>query len=182
MFKIINNLIVCEEFFVLDRQQKDLFIKNAEHSWEIKKSNKSINAGYNTPFIGCEIECRKIYDKFLDVLKTNFFIEQDKEKSVSQPWLYLSTKYDFAEVWHNHVRTSSFHCVYYANVPEAKGGELEYEINGIFYSYKPKNYDLVIMPNYLNHRPRVCESSEPRISINMEMFSLQPVNEDLSGF
>jgi hypothetical protein len=169
MFKIINSLIVCERFFVLNQQQKESFIKNALHSWENKKYNNAV--GDNTLFTGCEIECKQIYDKFLDVLKTNFFIEQDKEKSVNTPWLYLSTKYNFSEEWHDHINTSSFHCVYYANVPDAKGGELEYEIDGIIYSYKPKNYDLIIMPNYLNHRPRVCESSEPRIAINMEMFS-----------
>ena len=173
MVKIINSLIVCEEFFVLNQEQKESFTKNAIYSWELKKYNQPIAVGHSTPFIGCEIECKQIYDKFLDVLKENFYIEQNKEKSVNTPWLYFSTKDDFAEVWHNHVRTSSFHCVYYVNVPDAKGGELEYEIDGIVYSYKPKNYDLIIMPNYLNHRPRVCESLEPRIALNMEMFSME---------
>jgi len=178
VLKIVNNLIVFENFFVLTFEQKKLFIENSNYSWAVKKLNK----GYNTPFIGCEILCKQIYDKFLDVLENILFIKNDKEKSVSTPWLYLSTKNDYAEVWHNHIKTSSFHCVYYVNVPESKGGELEYKIDEVVYSYRPKNYDLVIMPNYLNHRPKACDSSEARISINMEMFSLHPVDKELFDY
>jgi hypothetical protein len=175
MLKVVNNLVIFEEFFVLNTQQKELFIKNANDSWATRKLNK----GLNTQFVGCELLCKQIYDKFLCTLENFLFIKNDKEKSVPTPWLYLSTQNDYAEVWHNHIRTSSFHCAYYVNVPESKGGELEYQVDEVIYSYKPKNYDLIIMPNYLNHRPKFSDSSEARISINMEMFSLHPVDEGL---
>lgn len=85
---------------------------------------------------------------------------------------------DFKSI-HSHKKTSTINSVYYANIPMTSS----YEDGSIsFYwpdaditnphevfCYKPRNNDLIIIPNYLKHDRNHCSSSEYRIAINMEI-------------
>jgi hypothetical protein len=81
----------------------------------------------------------------------------------------MSDKNNFKEVWHNHLNTSTINSVYYLNIPKNDHVTIDFELNGNFFTYKISNNDLIIFPNYLNHKPNRCYKSGYRISINMEI-------------
>jgi hypothetical protein len=84
-------------------------------------------------------------------------------------WAYCSNSGDYAEIWHDHMKTSTINSVYYLNVPNCSGGEIEFDLGkNKTFKYKPSNFDLLIFPNYLRHRPLMVNSKELRVSINME--------------
>ena len=90
-------------------------------------------------------------------------------------WAYCSNNGDYAEIWHNHMKTSTINSVYYLNVPKCSGGEIEFDLGGgKVFKYKPKNFDLLIFPNYLRHRPLKVDSIDLRVSINMEFLCEEP--------
>jgi hypothetical protein len=58
------------------------------------------------------------------------------------------------------------------NVPQTvsiSNGSISFILNGETFSYKPENGDLLIFPNYLNHKINFLDDEEYRISINMEI-------------
>ena len=56
--------------------------------------------------------------------------------------------------------------VLYLETVEGKG--IEFENNGEHLYIEPKDYDLLIFPDFLNHLPRISEDKR-RISFNMEL-------------
>ena len=72
-------------------------------------------------------------------------------------------------MWHNHLNTSTINGVYYLNIPENDYVTIDFGLNGNIYTRKVNNYDLIIFPNYLNHKPNRCYKDGYRISINMEI-------------
>ena len=86
-------------------------------------------------------------------------------------WAYVSNKDYYDSVIHNHINTATINGVYYLNVPNAKGGELEFydEHENKLTSVKPKTNDLLIFDGKLNHKPLPCDSTEYRIALNIEI-------------
>jgi len=85
-------------------------------------------------------------------------------------WAYVSNNKYNNPVIHNHKDTATFNAVYYLNIPNAKGGELEFydnEQKPVFY-FKPEEGDFIIFPGEVDHKPLPCDSEEFRIAINME--------------
>ena len=70
------------------------------------------------------------------------------------------------DTWHNHLDTSTINAVLYLQTVKGKG--IEYEYKGDKKYYEPKDYDLLIFPNFLNHRP-LTSNFERRISLNLEL-------------
>ena len=56
-------------------------------------------------------------------------------------------------------------------------GHLDFLIVDKLLAYQPKNFDLLIFPNYMIHRPTQNKKEEWRISINMEIMAKENVNE-----
>ena len=86
-------------------------------------------------------------------------------------WAYVSNKDYYNSEIHNHATTATINGVYYLNVPNAKGGELEFydEHKNKLTSVKPKTNDLLIFDGTLNHKPLPCNSDEYRIALNIEI-------------
>jgi hypothetical protein len=183
MFPIVLNsnfpIFLYENYFILDAfQQKKL----TEHILNIKKMDTtSGKANIQIPPDNFNI-LKTIFHKFTETLTSDFFCSIDFYKTKENYWTYCTNRFDIAYVWHNHLRTSTMHSVYYLNVPCGSGGELDFEYNGKFFSYKPKRYDLIIMPDFLNHAPRQPLSDEYRISINMEAYCTQSSQIILQNF
>jgi len=73
---------------------------------------------------------------------------------------------------HNHATTCSVNGVYYLNVPSEQSGMISFynDNDEQVYTYQPKAFDLLIMPNFMKHYPHKSLVEEYRVSINIEIF------------
>lgn len=110
---------------------------------------------------------RNLYTKYYKLCKRKFkFTKHINFNELC--WVYVGDKYNYKEIWHHHQRTSTVSSVYYLNIPDDKVS-IDFKMNQIAYTYYPKNYDLLIFPSYLEHKPNRCYKDGYRISINMEL-------------
>lgn len=86
-------------------------------------------------------------------------------------WANLSDADYYLSSIHNHKNTATVNGVYYFNMAENYGGELDFysDNNEIIQTIIPKQNQLVLFPGYLNHKNRYCNSKQFRISINLEI-------------
>ena len=108
--------------------------------------------------------------EFINQVNKVYNINFDNEKELDV-WAYVSNNKNFSSVIHNHKRTAKINGVYYLNVPESEGGELEFydNYNNKIGEFKPKTNDLIIFDGSLNHKPIPSSSIEYRIALNMEI-------------
>ena len=111
----------------------------------------------------------------------NNFTLRDEDFKV---WCYLTDEnYSQGDTWHNHIRTSTINGVLYLQTVRGGGIEIctdynvnikydipdeEYNRENIKY-IRPNNFDLLIFPNFMDHRPIIPKSKKKRISFNMEL-------------
>ena len=165
MIKIYKTSINLKE---VSEEVKTCII-NDYHTNEVQ--NKRINKQYN-------FKLDKKYSDLILSLSTIFLNEVNKQYSKDinlqtklDIWAYVSNKYYYDSVIHNHASTANINGVYYLNVPNAAGGELEFYNNKLnkISSIKPKTNDLLIFDGKLNHKPLPCDSDEYRIALNIEI-------------
>lgn len=118
-----------------------------------------------------------LYSNFLNST-VNFFGELKLKKNNSNIcWSYSSNNIDHGPgMIHNHIKTSTINSVYYLNIPKSatiKNGSIQFFLNQKTFSYLPKDFDLIIFPNYLDHKINYLNDPEYRISINMEILCLE---------
>lgn len=123
-----------------------------------------------------------LYNKFLKFSSDLFGDFKILESQKPKCWSYASNKSDSGpgEI-HNHIETSTINSVYYLNVPESANihcGSISFFLNGDTFTYRPKNGDLLVFPNYLDHKINFLNDVEYRISINMEI-TCEESSEDL---
>ena len=118
-----------------------------------------------------------LYNKFLERTQEilgPLNIHWDHPKQNKFCWLYTANKSHYKGGIHQHLTSSTINGVYYFSVPHNK----DYDDSAIsFYdnhqneiwTYKPRELDLIIMPNYLHHQPLPCNNDSYRFSINMEI-------------
>jgi len=118
-----------------------------------------------------------LYNKFLERTQEilgPLNVHWDHPKQNKFCWLYTANKNHYKGGIHHHLRSSTINGVYYFSVPDSK----DYNDSAIsFYdgnqneiwSYRPRELDLIIMPNYLHHQPLPSNSDRYRFSINMEI-------------
>lgn len=100
-------------------------------------------------------ESKKVLDKF--TLKDNNF----------KLWCYYTDQsYHKGDTWHNHIKTSTINGVLYLKTVKDTG--IEFKNKGDQFYIEPEDFDLLIFPDYLNHRP-LNSKTETRISLNMEL-------------
>lgn len=116
---------------------------------------------------------KNLYSKFFKESKNIFGNFNVSSENSDMCWSYASNKFDHGSGQiHNHLNTSTINSVYYLNVPESTSihhGSISFLLNGDKFTYKPKNGDLLIFPNYLDHKINYLNDEEYRISINMEI-------------
>jgi len=137
-------------------ENKSLYHKNKE-----KNFNFCINDDYQNFF-------QNLYLKFYKLCQKKFVFTVNRNLSKSC-WAYVSDKSNFVEMWHNHINSSTINAVYYLNIPKKDNVTIDFELNKKLLTYKIKNYDLIIFPDNLNHKPNRCYNDGYRISINMEI-------------
>jgi hypothetical protein len=180
LIQINKNLPVFlyKDFKILDKDNKNYLIEHILNHKKMDMSNGQTN-------MLIENDKRNIlnnlYDLFIETLEKDFNVEIDWRRTKKTCWSYCTNAFNPSYIWHNHSHSSTMHSVYYLNIPNALGGELDFELNGNFFKFKPSPNDLLIMPDFLNHAPSNSLSNEYRISINMEAYCTKPSNVILNN-
>ena len=112
----------------------------------------------------------ELYDIFIPLCKKHlnpFTIKSLKFGT----WCCLSDEHFKINLdqWHNHKKTGTIIGVLYLKIPDQKKNGIDLKFNGKVKTYKPKPFDLIIFPSYLDHRPYGSETDKKRISINIEL-------------
>ena len=167
---LTNPIWICKRFSEPTSQEKSSIIELVNES----KKSLSKRSGYNFQVTGDHSGFfNRLYEKFLHASFEQFGQFTLSTENSNRVWAYYSTSTEYVSVWHDHTRTSTINSVYYLSVPGGDGGEIEFILNGNIFSYKPEENDLLIFPDYLVHRPIPSLSEKARISINMEIKTIE---------
>ena len=159
------NLISVENFAEVSSQERILINNSIEKNYLQNPFDDSTNNQFPlyddpTSFFS------NLYEKYKELcykLFGNFHINPQNQTTC---WCYRSNKDWNRPVWHKHLYTSTINGVYYYQVDR---DGIFFERNGKEFYYVPKQGELLIFPNYLNHRPDINTSQTLRYSINMEI-------------
>jgi hypothetical protein len=158
-------IILIEKFKILSDDKKNILSS-------LKQQKINFNRNRFKDSYNYAIEYDKFYENLysdsLECCKSILEPFTIAEDNISQAWCFYSTEDDYVEVWHNHLRTSTINLVYYVNTSN-NGGALKFSYNNKVMEYFPKEYDMLIFPNFLNHCPMRPIGDNPRISINLEI-------------
>ena len=167
---LTNPIWICKQFSNPTTQEKSNLIELINES----KKSWVEGSGHNFEVIGDSSGFFKsLYEKFLNVSFEQFGQFTLSPDNSDKIWAYCSTSTEYASVWHDHTRTSTINSVYYLSVPSGDGGEIEFILNGSIFSYKPEEGDLLVFPDCLVHRPTPPLTKGWRISINMEIKTVE---------
>ena len=109
----------------------------------------------------------KLYSLFKNTCKKFFKKCTFKNHTTRLYGYYTDQNYSQGDTWHNHKNTCTICGVLYLKTVKEYGIELKYN-NKIFY-FEPKNFDLLIFPGFLDHRPLIHKTKK-RVSIQFEIF------------
>tara|TARA_Y100001973_G_C5177644_1_gene323023 strand:- start:1237 stop:1731 length:495 start_codon:yes stop_codon:yes gene_type:complete len=108
-----------------------------------------------------------LYSLFIKSCK-KYFKNLKIHNTPTRLWSYCTDKdYTEGEVWHNHIKSCTLCGVLYLKTVKNCGIDLRHN-NNITY-VEPKNYDLLIFPGFLDHKPRISKTKK-RISLQFEIF------------
>ena len=147
--------------------QRDIADYHGGYTFEVLDSK--INRDFST-----------LYNKFLDLAKEVFGPFTLSTKHKHWCWANVYNKDTFRSNMHTHELTSTINAVFYLNIPqtdEPTGSGLMVGYDGQEHIFLPDNCDLVIMPSWMGHGPMAHNSTENRISINMEICTVEDVHE-----
>ena len=161
------------------KETKIVYIDNLER--EVKDMKEDIindclktkkNATYNFQIF------TKHHNKLYSLFKNSCKKKLKKFNIINVPtklWGYFTDKdYHKGDTWHNHIKTCTIGGVLYLETVKDCG--IEFEHNNKITYVEPKNYDLLIFPGFLNHRPIVSKDKK-RVSLNFEISCHEPSNE-----
>lgn len=122
---------------------------------------------YNFP-----LRSSKYFDSLYgDFIDTSFKIFGDLKVSGRNNrtcWCYRSSKDNpRGSVFHHHEHTATINAVYYLDIP--KGDSISFMKNHHSLTYYPEQYEILIFPGTLLHRPDVPVSKKIRQSVNLEL-------------
>jgi hypothetical protein len=147
--------------------KKELKKINASLINECKRDRFNFNKNIENNFYLNSKHTGFLYSLFLKYSKKvlNEFTLKDTDFKC---WGYFSDKTFTNGNWHNHLRTCTINGVIYVKLPKKEKG-IDFKINNLINNFIPKKYDMLIFPSYLDHYPHPSTTSEPRISINLEL-------------
>lgn len=126
---------------------------------------------------------KNMYQQFKN-LSRELFGEYNLVEEYLLPHSYCSNKYNYGSIpgrIHNHEDTSTINSVYYLKIPPSvtfEKGSISFFLDEKSFTYKPNTDDLLIFPNYLDHRINNYDDDEEwRISINMEILCEESSDE-----
>ncbi len=113
----------------------------------------------------------QLYEIFYSLSKEILGTVTLLESNSKTCWANLSDADYYLSSIHNHKNTATVNGVYYFNLPENCGGELDFYNDDyeVIQTIVPKQNQLILFPGHLNHKNRYCNSKQFRISINLEI-------------
>jgi hypothetical protein len=164
---LIKDFIVVQED--LKEEIKSVILGNMDYHYNIKKKE-----GYNFPIIQDNDFFLDVYYKFYNICSKIFGELNITENCVGCHSYVTDNKGFGINKIHNHLETSTISACYYINIPE----KCIFDQGSIsFFSweekkellYRPSTFDLIIFPNYLDHKINYSPHKEERITITMEI-------------
>ena len=98
------------------------------------------------------LACNKIFKNQPKIIDSNY-----------KMWCHISDKTFNKTCWHNHITTSTINAVIYIQTVAGAGVDFK----GFY--FEPKPFDLIVFPNYLDHKPRTAKEKRQKISLNLEL-------------
>jgi|TARA_R100000482_G_C5084755_1_gene127830 hypothetical protein len=117
----------------------------------------------------------KIYKKFLSTCEKHFSSVTLSDKNNTTTWCYLSNINSLPTEYHDHIKSSTINGVYYFEVN--KNDSLSFKDDNREFRYNVEENELLIFPNYVQHKPIRTTGSNARVSLNMEIITLEDVND-----
>lgn len=93
-------------------------------------------------------------------------------------WCYLTDDNFKESNWHNHENSSTVSGVLYLKTVNNSGITFKYE--NTYLTVHPKDFDLLIFPNYLDHLPLIS-SNDLRVSLALE-FKCEELSKNIFSF
>jgi len=155
-----------DKIFYLDNLKKDIKDIKEELIKEcIESTKKKINNYYNYQVISKYHD--KLYSLFINSCK-KYFKDIKVHSTPTKLWTYCTDKnYLEGEIWHNHINSCTLCGVLYLKTVKNCGIDLRYNKKTTY--VETKNYDLLIFPGFLDHKPRISKTKN-RISLQFEIF------------
>jgi hypothetical protein len=165
---LVKNFITIDD--VYKNKLKIVIKENMDHHYNIMGKG-----GYNFPIVySFDDFFVDIYDKFYN-LSTKIFGTLTPTVDCSGCHSYVTDHNGFGvNKLHNHLQTSTISACYYLNIPKQSNCD-ESSISFISWEtnteliYRPSNFDLIIFPNYLDHKINYSPYEDERITITMEI-------------
>lgn len=119
----------------------------------------------------------RLYNTFFSIVTNIFGPFNLSVKQRNYCWANVYNVDSYRSNLHHHLRTSSVNGIFYLNVPKDSGGGLRLIYQEQESIFMPDNLDLVIMPSWMPHEPLPVSSKENRIAINMEIATIENIND-----
>lgn len=165
---LIKNFIVVGENY--KKKIIGVILDNMNYHYNVRKKS-----GYNFPIRSSPDNFfLDTYDKFYGI-STSLFGKLTPVEDCRGCHSYVTNSNGFGiNRLHNHIQTSTISACYYFNIPkksindESSISFISWELNTELI-YRPSIFDLIIFPNYLDHKINYSPHKENRITITMEI-------------
>jgi hypothetical protein len=128
---------------------------------------KKIDINYGLNFEINSKYVQYLYNILLKICEKNLEKFTIKDNNFKLWCYYTDDKFNETR-WHAHTKTATINSVLYLTVPNNNKG-IDFKIKNNIINLRPKKFDLLIFPSYLEHYPHSSTTSEPRISLNLEL-------------
>lgn len=169
MYDIISKklkIISIKNFKKINAFETLLVKKSIERNY--KKYPPDNQLGFNFPIKETTHFFRDLYQDFAKSSYKIFGGFNLKSNNSSSCWCYRSNKKSYASVFHHHSSSATINGVYYL---KANKGSISFLKNSEYLTYFPEDYELLIFPGTLTHKPDPPSSKKIRYSINMEILT-----------
>ena len=143
-----------------------------------QKDIAKYHGGYTFEIMDPYNDFAELYNIFVELARQVFENFRFSVKQKNWCWANVYNSSNNKTNMHNHVNTSTINGVFYLHVPTLPDGEggLQITNNGVVDTFYPETGDLLIMPSWMLHQPCNHSSEEYRISINMEINTIESVD------
>jgi hypothetical protein len=163
-----TNLIPCDD------QMQERMVACIEQQLT---RNPNYHGGYTFEVKDPCHDFAKVYNTFFNIVKDIFGQFNLSVKQRNYCWANVYNSENYRSNLHDHLRTSSVNAIFYLNIPNESGGGLRLVYEDQDLVYMPDNFELLIMPSWLLHEPMPVNSLHNRIAINMEIATIEPVDD-----
>ena len=131
---------------------------------KIDSSNKNNRQNYTVIYDNIELQ-NKVQARFDKIINENYAVSPRIRPTTLN--IYLQNNEHSANLWHDHVLTSTINGVIYFNLPKSGGG-FEFNYQGDISQLMPQEGKIYLFPYWLLHRPLPQEDEDYRFCINLE--------------